>query len=346
MATVARSRIRARRLALLFFAALALLAAGPPAARAAQTATPTDKLQVWDLNTARMDTGGKTDYEKFIDLIMDGSRYPYYPDIVLLQEAGTKTSDLNVTSCLAFAIRLSQRSYPGNQNYNCYETTYRGGAAIVYRTNRLSVAVPGNRLTEYTRDDLGRCAPDSDPVVKDRWHAATLLLSDGGRYVSVGSLHYPTGGRACSWENTNMLTNALGGAGIAMKILGGDTNEKDAGTTAYGTWNGWNCWYLAAIDSCYVSLGWTDVVYRACLASTPTDTWNRCVRPYNWTFDASKPEPTPSNPTTRDRRDFIFVKGAGSTDVHTIPISYAYPYDGGSSLPYSDHLGIGVLLNY
>lgn len=342
MATTARSRVSARRLALLLFAALTLLAAaGPSAARAAQTGTPPSSLQVWDLNTHGMDKGTSTNYLKLIDYITDGAQFTYYPDIVVLQEVGT--SVLGLTRCAELRDRLAGRT---GQGYACSETTYRGGTAVAFRTNRLAVVGSGQSRVEYYRTGPTTCALQTQDNPND-WHSLIIRLRDlfytgGNQFVNVGSLHFPTDGNDCAWENMKRLDSMMSGLGSAqMSILGGDTNHRDAAITGFGTFSAWECWYQgssAGTGSCGgQNLGWKDVIYRACLGAASTDAqrWNLCIRPNHWTWEA-----------VPDRRDFIFAKTFSLSNQRTIAWAEAAGYAGGGPQNYSDHRAIGVLANY
>ncbi|MFL6140131.1 MAG: hypothetical protein ACJ74O_20345 [Frankiaceae bacterium] len=109
--------------------------AGPAGAATGQAQAPSDRLQVWNLNTHGMATDPAgctndspcTDYREFVDYITDPTRVAYVPDIVTLQEAGTSTTGVQTPSCHGFENALEART---GLDYYCYETTQTGGAAV------------------------------------------------------------------------------------------------------------------------------------------------------------------------------------------------------------------------
>src|SRR3954453_2254711 len=146
-----------------------LAAASPATAATGQAQAPTDRLQVWNLNTHGMDTGTATDYRQFVDYITDPARVAYVPDIVTLQEAGTNITGLQTASCQQFVSNVEART---GLDYNCYETTERGGAAVVYRTGRLSYVGGTRRSVQLLEvNSSGACNPSS-------WYALVLQLTD------------------------------------------------------------------------------------------------------------------------------------------------------------------------
>jgi hypothetical protein len=343
------TRLRARRSMLALAAALTLLAVGATSAHAAQVGAPTDQLQVWNLNTHGMDTGTATNYRKFIGYITDPAKVAYYPDIVTLQEAGTQPlPDIpnGLASCNQFVTDLEAAT---GVDYYCVETTFRGGAAIVYRTARLSrQSTSGSNVNLKVRDSAGNCYNKSNPGPGD-WWAKTLRLKDDAnptKYINVGSVHLDTNGNDCAWENMKLMDPALGGLGSAsMQIMAGDWNHVDAtASNSNNTFGAWECWYLgtnADLSTCGTTtgnLGWKDSMYRACLGAGTTDAarYNNCLHPNHWSFGSS----------VRDRRDFLFAKTYAIYNQITVPWESAYGYAGGATQQYSDHRGQGALLKY
>jgi hypothetical protein len=343
MVTGGLARASARRLMLAFFAALMLMASGAAAARAAQTEAPSDRLQVWNLNTHGMDTGSgpppegsdgvRTNYRIFVDYIT-GANVPYYPDIVTLQEAGTQTP-VHLASCHQFEADLEART---GLNYYCVETTLQGGAAIVYNANRLTRLTNGTNVQLRKVDGAGNCPMSS-------WYAMTLRLRDDldatKEFINVGSVHLPTAevnGTDCAWDNMKIASPAVTGLGSAsMQIMAGDSNHPDAtATNNNNTFSFWECWYQGVntdLTNCGgQNFGWKDPMYRACMAvaTTEADRYT-CLHLYSWTYKTYGTAP-------HDRRDFLFAKAYAIYNQIT--------YEPWPNPQYSDHRGQGALLKY
>lgn len=349
MSTSGRSRTGARRFILAISAALLLLATGAASAHAALVGSPPDRLQVWNYNTHRMDKAGipdpdpndplRTDYRVFLDRITNPSQVPYYPDIITLQEAGTNTPNLQTATCHDLEHELEVRTYP--QDYNCFETTETGGAAVVYRTARLQLdGAPVKKQMLSRPDPTQPCAPGG-------WYAAPVRLQDtgNGKHVNVAAVHLANGGNDCAWDNVQSLTTRLGsdtnagGLGSnSMQIMAGDWNHADAtATNSNNTFSAWYCWYLGAhVDgtNCNgVNLGWKDPMFRQCKdlgLTTDADKYS-CLHIYHWTWTFGQ--------NVHDRRDFLFTKTYAIANQVTID-SYPNPTQ------FSDHRAQGALLTY
>jgi hypothetical protein len=335
--------------------AAGLLVPALPAAAVGQQQSPTDRLQVWNLNTHGMSTGKPnsdgtktTDYRQFIDYITDPTRVTYLPDIVTLQEAGTAGEP----SCQQFVTDLQNSA--GGLDYNCYETTLQGGAAIVYRTGRLSY-VGGTRQSIQLKeiDSNGNCYPSS-------WYALILRLTDdrnANHFINVASVHLPTanydpgtGNLAdCAWDNMKIVSPAVTGLGSAsMQIMAGDWNHTDATTDANGNYSFWECAYKGVnvdLTSCGgQNFGWKDAMYRACISQSDVFT---CTRTNYWTRNSKWP--SPPQLANLERIDFLFVKTYAIYSQVTVDWDAAYAVAGspaGEQSRYSDHRGQGALLRY
>ncbi|MFL6161892.1 MAG: hypothetical protein ACJ74U_06650 [Jatrophihabitantaceae bacterium] len=309
----------------------------PAVAATGQAQSPTDRLQVWNLNTHGMDTGTNTNYRQFVDYITDASQVIYMPDIVTIQEAGTAGE----ASCQQFATDLEARV---GLDYNCYQTTLQGGAAIVYRTGRLSYVggtMKSIRLEEISTTSV--CSLSS-------WYALVLRLTDdknAGHFINVASVHLPTANVTsstgnvadCSWDNMKIVSPAVTGLGsAAMQIMAGDWNHPDA-TTSGGQFSFWECEYAGTnvdVGTCGgQNLGWKDAMYRAC-GSSGAAAYN-CLHTYHWTHGSA-----------HARIDFLFAKAYAI--YNQVTVDWAAAYASAGSPPgvttYSDHRGQGSLLRY
>ena len=351
MSTIRRARPRARHFVLSLSAALVVLAGGASAAGAAQVSAPSNQLQVWNLNTHGMDTGigsapnnappPRTDYRDFIAWITNPAKTPYLPDVVTLQETGTNITDVHTAPCTDFAGWLhTDTGHP----YLCQETTKRGGAAIAYRSDRLTLlAVNRNVVLKRVVDSgasAGSCV-DSD------WIALVLLFQDQqntSKYSAFESAHLPTttyNGQDCVWQNSQIVNSAVNNSAVKMQVMAGDWNHRDGtGTGATeDTFQSWECWYQGVNvlrGNCGgLNLGWRDGIYDSCSGS-----WT-CLHPAHGTFIPS------DNPNTKRRLDFVFTKAAATFSPKTLWWSDAYA-NAGSTGPtqYSDHRGQGETVQY
>jgi hypothetical protein len=341
--------------ALLVVTGTALMASVPgnavAGAATTQVGAPTDRLQVWNLNTHGMATDSAdcvnespcTDYREFVDYITDPARVAYFPDIVTLQEAGTDITSpsIHLPSCHVFETALESRT---SRDYNCYETTEQGGAAIVYRTGRLSY-VGGTRQSvqlEHRASTGADCTPTD-------WYALVLRLTDdlnSGHFINVASVHLPTSptnsDADCAWENMKTIDSRIDGLGSAsMKVMAGDWNHADA-TASSGTFSYWECWYagtnvdLGTCGSTVPNLGWKDAMYRAC-GLTGAAAYD-CLRANHWTHGSG-----------HDRIDFLFAKTYAIYNQVTVDYAAAVASAGNppnAATRYSDHRGQGALLRY
>jgi hypothetical protein len=312
-----------------------------------QAQAPADRLQVWNLNTHHMrtDPGGCsaeppcTDYREFVHYITDPTRAAYVPDIVTLQEAGTDITGLHTPSCHNFEYALEAST---GLDYYCYETTQRGGAAIVYRTGRLSYV--GGTLRSV---QLKERATQGAPCNPSSWYALVQRFRDDlntSKYVNVASVHLPyspdNSDADCAWENMKTVSSVVDSLGSAsMRVMAGDWNHADGILDSAGQVD-WECWYtgtnvdLGTCGSTSPNLGWKDAMYRACnLTGTAAYT---CMNTHHWTKG-------------RGRIDYLFAKTYAIYNQVTVDYGLAYQSAGspsGGARQYSDHRGQGALLRY
>jgi hypothetical protein len=322
-------------------------ATGPAQAATGQGQAPADRLQVWNLNTHGMATDPAgctndspcTDYREFVDYITDPAHAAYVPDIVTLQEAGTNITGLQNPSCHNFEYALEART---GLDYYCYETTLRGGAAVVYRTGRLSY-VGGTRQNVR----LEERATQGAACTLSSWYALALRFQDdlnAGKYANVASVHLPystdNSDADCAWENMKTISPVVDSLGSAsMRVMAGDWNHGDGIVDSSGQVD-WECWYsgtnvdLGLCGSTSPNLRWKDAMYRAC-GLTGTAAYN-CLHTNHWTHG-------------NDRIDYLFAKTYAIYDQVTVDYGLAYQSAGspsGSPTRYSDHRGQGALLRY
>ncbi|HKP91122.1 MAG TPA: endonuclease/exonuclease/phosphatase family protein [Thermoleophilaceae bacterium] len=346
-----------------------LLASGVPAANAAQVPSPSNSLQVWNLNTHGMDTGigpapndapTRSDYRDFISYIIDPSRVAYYPDLITLQETGTNDGGITTTTCNEFAWLVHAGT---NRPYLCVETTKVGGAAIVYRSDRLALLASNpnvqvkrivNEKNQSPGETLGSC-------LYKGWYALVLLMQDtvNSKYLAAESVHLPnsdyttaSGTQDCAWENTQIVNQAVANSAVKMQVMAGDWNALDATATGANedTFTAWRCWYQgtnAAVGTCSgPNLGWRDGFYDRCPAGGASVKYS-CLHTGDWTYI---PSTVPSKP--HRRIDFLFARGSLIQNAVTVgwPEALASATAAGNTeqVPsqYSDHRGQGALISY
>lgn len=350
---------RAARFLLSLCAALALLASGAASANAAQVEAPSWGLQVWNLNTHQMQTGGAgetTDYRQFLDYITDPTRVAYYPDVLTLQEVGTQVNGKDLAHCTAIEAYLEWRT---PLNYYCVENGQGGGPAIVYNTNRLSRQsdTGGNvhvyKIRQVNAPDGSYHAGDCD-LEGSSWWTKTLRLKDDvntTKYTNVEAVHLPTDNYPaddltgwatdCAWNNMKLTSPGVTNLGSAsMQIMAGDWNHSDAyATDNYLTFQDWGCWFEAVntpdMGGCLGDAwGWKDAMYRYCV--TTTTAVYSCLRANFWTVGSGA------------RIDFLFAKAYAVHNQVTVPWNLAYQaaVDKNGPQQYSDHRGQGALVKY
>lgn len=322
--------------------ALLSLGVGVSRAAAAQGASPSTKLQVWNLNTKNMGNHPGFDYTEFVAYITDPARSLYYPDIVTLQEVGRP--DVPNDDCTILVLKLETTT---GLDYRCFQTTLKGGSGIAYRTSRLSFK---SDLTFRLKTYAG-CQPDDNPG--DWWAALALRLKDdvNGKYVNVASFHLNTPQyHSCVWDNMKLTDEKINGLGSAqMRIMAGDLNNEAATVDPNSfAFSFWECWYngtnVDRTDCGNQNLGWKDPMYRLCSQSNSSaSSIFNCLRADHWTFRGDKP------PLERKRFDFLFVKAYAIGNQVTASYEDA-DVSAGESPPdgelYSDHRGQGALLTY
>jgi hypothetical protein len=378
-------RVRAHGFIWALCAALIFAAGGAEAARAAQTTTTGNQVQVWNVNTTHMQIGppaGTTDYRNFVAYITDATRAPYVPDIVTLQEAGS-FAEGSRASCTEFAGLLA---WVAHHPYDCVETGQQGGAAVVFRTDRFTretvSGVPagsdirnGAWVPELRRTVAGGTCSASG----SNWRSIAVRLKDTPnpsqptvfKRVNVGSFHFPTlkdsGGipvydADCAWDNMQNLDTKLASVSADMRIAAGDTNHADAvATNNNNTYADWEYWYrhsnfkTATTSPCGApDLCWKDVMYQkwfwafqnAGVPVTPSGMYGY-MHAYEWSWVQTAGPGGFGAPTKTDRRDYIFVKTYGvALDSVNQPRTVQWQDAGGTDIRYSDHRGQGALLMY
>lgn len=306
---------RARSLLLPIATAAAVIPAAPAAA---------GTLQVWNLNTHKMQTCGdrcgadETDYSTFIERVAGAGKRA--PDVITLQEVASKGSK----PCGEFVRRLERRA--GRHHYTCLAAKTQGGAAIVYRSGRDGLRPRGGKRLIGLR--INKQGTSCENTSGKGYHALAqrFVARSTNATIDVASVHLPVNNNAdvrdCTWQNSKRVTRALRGA---VRIMAGDWNLPDAETGAAD----WNCWYKgtnAALSSqqCGPSLGWRDVIFDAC------DGARDCLQSQHWSH--------PKKGTDELKRiDFLFARGASSANAVTVPFG---------TPRYSDHRGQGALLRY
>jgi hypothetical protein len=355
-------RLRALAFVMVLVGSLMLLPPASGMAAQTQAQSPSGQLQVWDLNTKHMgqDVGEPTDWRVFVDYITDPRFAPYYPDVVTLQEVGTRGPG---QECWAFQAKLEERT---GLRYGCRSTSNKGGTAVVFQRSKLAVRRGTfTAFRELEDRGTGRCVPVGD----GSWTAVGVGLSERltGKQVDVESIHLPTHPDHCYGQNVARAYRAFaamdGGPEHPLvattHVIAGDFNVSEAVTRGRGlgssgaVFGGWSCWYrgvnerLATPKDC-PSVPLKDAVYEACRQqrsyATDAALWSECIKGLDWKS---------TNLTVGDKHriDFVLTDAAWvfASSTGTVPFcvaSWAAKDDGSvrSQLRYSDHRAIGSLI--
>lgn len=254
-------------------------------------------------------------------------------------------------------------------DYYCVETTYRGGAAILWRIDPVAVNGPGRFSREQTSllttgkkvplyvGPTGACAVPPSPT-SGNWYALALRLKDNGvpsspKYVNVASMHLKTGGEDCAWQNMKLLNSELAVGPVNMQIMAGDTNHADAAATDnHNTFGSWECWYrgmnagLGMCEGGISNFNWQDVMDQKWIAGTSEPSRYGLTHAYEWSWSHHWPDP----PVDNDRRDFLFTRtysiANDANQPNQQPRTVPWEDAGGTQPRYSDHRGLGALLRY
>lgn len=341
-----------------------------PAAAASLSGSPRGALQVWNLNTHKGDEGrykniaadAHTDWRYFFDYITHYRTgvVRYFPDVVTLQEVGSpKTkNDPAPRDCAAYVHSLEGLT---GQHYACVRTHTQGGAAIVYRTERLALSkshVVTEKIIKGGGDDAADCAPSTGKG----WHAETAQFvdkADRSRHVDVAAVHFPLppDGKQnhdnCAWDNARIVSDNLADGfahGAGIKVLAGDWNHVDGELGAKSVqwecaYKGTNVQFKGHTSDCTKNLGWKDAMYQACGGGKATIPPNRAVFTCLVKNHAS-------GKGGSHRIDFLFAKAHSISGQVTVPWRSAYDVaksegkTNGKIKNYSDHRGQGAVLTY
>jgi hypothetical protein len=336
------------------------------------TSTDSSHLQVWVINTSVM-----SNMEPFVNYVTDTNNdpnrnppgdligtplYARYPDVVIAQEVGTGTT--SATSCDALALMFHNRT---NEPYDCRiangatanHNNAPGGAAIVYRTDRLTFDSQSVQWLKNRADVNSPCA-FAGTSGADRWLAliARFHNFEGTRHVVVGSVHMPTQdginqatnpptgtqfAQDCSKDNTALINTAMNAEGnAAIQIVGGDWNYPDwdnrTGQNHWAPFYGCANKELAKTQCPGTTQYWYDPIYDLCAPGTGDI--HTCLAQnatHNGKYDL---------PIQRRRIDFLFYND-GTIVNATRTAQYAVTLPGAppdNPPPGSDHNGIGALL--
>jgi hypothetical protein len=225
----------------------------------AEAATPTngskDFLVVLNGNIENRITCRYFDFDNLLSYL--GSR-PLAPDLFTVQQVKGQTDAQSVADALSDALRLPRGTYKAlaavvtphelypNETDPCVKAKSRQTNAIIYRTSRFDVVSSDVWLADTKPAGQSKCTNADDPVDSRSTNIKARLKDRlNGKYVNVGSFHWPTtnsGGAPC--VDLNRIEAALALANLdrhrptgqneaSLRILGGDAN---AVTTADNHW--------------------------------------------------------------------------------------------------------------
>lgn len=340
--------------------------------------TDSSTIQVYDSNTKHMSEPGKPSFENsdFTQLLHYMDVQKAIPDIITLQEVGTKASSFTSQPCEVFVAALERIVKPKGARtaWHCIVAdgatsslgNASGGAAIVYRGRFKPIGAKQQVGLFYWNGKS--CTHQQAPG----WTAVVQKFQDGAHTVAVASVHLPvasngngTTGDDCSGRNLEIVEQALASTKADVKIIAGDMNHGDAtrhldaaGAVVQDWWETSYAKSNDFLNAEYPSTSkYRDAFFRDCAAGanpSPTTAYSRaqteaiakCLVTKDWTFGrAGKLDA---------RIDWLLVAGAGSlSDAKTIPFEDAYhaflASTGKASAPvnhYSDHRALMLRVKY
>jgi hypothetical protein len=301
-------------------------------------------IQLYNSNTKHMSEPGKPSYEgtDFTHLLAYMRAQTYLPDIITLQEIGTKTAEWTSQPCRAYVDALDRivKTKGSTTTWSCIVAAGStsgldnapGGVAIIHRA-RFKPAGAKNPVGLYRWNGSG-CTLQS---AGSGWTALVQKFIDGEHTVAVASVHLPTasdgdGATAddCSGKNLTLVRDALAATNADVKIIAGDMNHGDAtrhldpaGAVVHDNWETTYATNNDFLNASFPSKNrYRDAWFRDCAAGaapSPTASYTKaqtvqistCLAADNWTFNgAGKLDP---------RIDWVLVEGAYSlTDAKTI----------------------------
>jgi hypothetical protein len=284
------------------------------------TSTPTGRLMVWSAPTQQGCMGQSPCTKDMRNWMQWACSQPaYVPDIV----ATTEVTGDNNTYHDTLALWLSASC---GHNYGSVGGSFSGGAAIIYRTDRLQyISHQVNCMYDANTQIASPCAVHKTLSARFRDKA-------DNRYVNFSAVHLPNVsvgdgqyGQPSYWnvKRADDLTTGLGGA--ALHVVAGDFNVSDKD---YAT-NQLKPWYWDQL----MSWGWFDATRQACFLYYGSGGVESCISNNNWTHGGAP-----------KRIDFIFSKGNVSSNYPwhtTLPFEWAKAV---SFMDYSDHKAIGTVL--
>lgn len=227
----------------------------------------------------------------------------YTPDLFLVQQISDQSQldylASQMTNMLAGTYRGAiALSSPERMNSPCGPDKDYQTNAIIYRTGRFDLVRKSTWQSDAHQvgsNGVRRCfnnTQDRTVNVRARFYDKISRM-----YLTVGSVHWPTGGMngpKCANENANEANARINAAGYggALRIYGGDLNlDELRSDSTYKTW------YTRTNGDLGGELSYRDAIYDDCSERYSGDALKDCLRA-NWTFNGgSKP-----------RIDFLFAQ--------------------------------------
>lgn len=303
------------------------------------------EVQLYNANLKHLSEPGKPSFEgtDYTQLLRFMKKQELVPDILALQEVGTKRPDFTSQSCASVLADMDRLVRPAawRTKWKCIVAdgslnglgNSPGGVAIVYRGRfepRGAKKLVG--LYKWTQDGCKR------QKAGDGWTALVQRFDDGKNSIAVASVHLPTAGDGnnnatdddCSGKNLRLVEAALAATKADVKVMAGDMNHGDAtrhiagGNVVHDHWEASYENHNAALsDSKY-----RDPFFDKCNGSS------QCLEAEHWTMN---------NAGELDSRiDWVLVAGAKDLrDAKTISYAEVNP-----QIRYSDHRAHMVRIVY
>ena len=306
-------------------------------------------VQLYNANSKHLSEPGRPSFEgtDYTQLLSFMRTQDVLPDVITLQEVGTKTGRFTSQSCTSVIADLDRLVRP-----SAAKTTWKcivaagspsaldntpGGVAIIHRA-RFEPA-EDKRLVGLYKWTTNGCVREKGG---SGWTALVQKFHDGKHTIAFASVHLPvasaTNGNGataddCSGRNLALIDDALAATKADVKVIAGDMNHGDAtrhlakdGTVVHD-W--WETTYRTTREK------YRDPFYDECAKRNAAEAAvSRCLESDDWTMDNAG--------SLNTRIDWVMVDGAKSLEgARTI----AYK-DVDAAVNYSDHRAEMLRIRY
>ncbi|HEX6682287.1 MAG TPA: hypothetical protein VF062_05805 [Candidatus Limnocylindrales bacterium] len=322
------------------------LAAPAPASANAQVNNDPNFVQVYVNNIENLENPGENDCPGDWEDLIFYMKSVETPDLFLVQQLAGPGQLNTLLDKMNNRLPGEYRGVlavpdPEDQGTRCPGEKERQTNAIIWRVGRFNF-VEGSKITwqSFAKNGNPECGLNN----QDRSINVAAQLWDriAERWVSVASIHWPTGnagGPACASQNAARTVEKVESIRGGLHIWGGDANVV---SNADGEWR---AWFEATNGQLGGRHNYKDVAYADCAKRNDTIGIRECLRDSHWTLGGD------------NRIDFLFAKRGDGTmppigAAHTVTFDEADAaadrIEGSDhrGLHYSDHRAIRARVHY